>query len=353
MNSQDKLSSQKMIFLVDDNSVNLAVAEEVLSKQYRVIALSSAKKMFDALKKFTPDLILLDIEMPEMSGFEAMKILKEEEAYAKIPVIFLTGRSDVGSEAVGIELGAVDFITKPFAEVILLKRVKTHININELISERTKKLVKLQHGLVYVMADLVENRDGNTGGHIDRTSLYMEILINAMRKRGVYANEMKDWNVKNIVSSSRLHDLGKITIPDNILNKPGRLTPEEFDIMKEHAVKGAQIIDNTITKTGDDEFLQHAKIIAQFHHEKWNGAGYSEGLSNEDIPLLGRIMAIVDVYDALVSERPYKKAFTHEQAMEIIEKDSGSHFDPHIAEVFLAISDEIAQTHDKLEGKTE
>jgi putative two-component system response regulator len=246
----------------------------------------------------------------------------------------------------------VDFITKPFAEVILLTRVKNHINVSELISERTRKLEKLQHGLVYVMADLVENRDGNTGGHIDRTSSYMELLINGMKFRGVYADEIAQWDVKEIASSSRLHDLGKIAIPDEILNKPGKLTPEEFDIMKSHAHKGAQIIDSTIEKTGDEEFLLHARTIAEFHHEKWNGKGYTHGLSGTDIPLLGRIMAVVDVYDALVSERPYKKAFSHEQAVGIIKDDSGSHFDPSIVDVFLSISDEIASTHDVLEHRT-
>jgi putative two-component system response regulator len=199
------------------------------------------------------------------------------------------------------------------------------------------------------MADLVENRDGNTGGHIDRTSRYMEMLVNTMHESGVYADEMQGWDLKSVFSSARLHDLGKIAIPDEILNKPGKLTDEEFAIMKTHSMKGSHIIDKIIDKTGGEEFLQNAKTIATYHHEKWNGMGYPFGLAGEDIPLLGRIMALVDVYDALVSERPYKKPFTHEQAVDIIKKDSGSHFDPKIVEVFVGIESEISALHDKID----
>jgi putative two-component system response regulator len=341
-----------MIFLVDDNAVNLSVAEVALMRSYRVIALASAAQMFAALEKFTPNLILLDIEMPQMNGFEAMRLLKSNDKYSQIPVIFLTGRSDVASEAAGIELGAVDFITKPFTEAVLLTRIKNHLNIDELIRERTAKLVKLQHGIVSVMADLVENRDGNTGGHIDRTAIYMEMLIEGMRSRGVYAEQMQDWDLKSVALSARLHDLGKIAIPDSILNKPGKLEFEEFEVIKKHSEKGALIIDETIRKTGDEEFLRNARTIALYHHEKWNGSGYPYGLKGREIPLLGRIMALVDVYDALASERPYKKAFPHEQAIEIIVKDSGTHFDPDIVSVFAEISDKILETHDVLEAKS-
>jgi putative two-component system response regulator len=347
MNNNKNEIDRKTIFLVDDNATNLAAAEEVLERDYRVITLKSAAKMFAALEKphLEPNLILLDIEMPEMTGFEAMKFLKTNEAYAKIPVIFLTGRSDVDSEAAGIELGAVDFITKPFTEAVLLTRIKTHLHIDELIRERTAKLLKLQYGIIHVMADLVENRDLTTGGHIDRTSVYMEMLVNAMHKNGVYAEEMRGWDLKSVFSSARLHDLGKIAISDSILNKPGKLTDEEFDTMKTHSIKGAQIIDKIIDKTGDEEFLQNAKTIATYHHERWNGRGYPEGLKEREIPLLGRIMALVDVYDALVSERPYKKPFSHEQAVDIIKGDSGSHFDPSIVDVFLEINEDIFAAH--------
>ena len=345
---------QKNIFLVDDNVTNLTIAEEVLVSQYRVIALPSAVKMFAALEKFRPDLILLDVEMPEMSGFEAMKQLKASDLYADIPVIFLTARVDAASEAYGIALGAVDFILKPFSEPVLLNRIKTHLNIDELIRERTvqlakrtEDLVRLQDSIVYTMADLAENRDKNTGGHIDRTSEYMRILIKAMLERGVYADEMHDWNIELVISSVRLHDLGKIVIPDSILNKAGPLTDEEFETMKKHSLEGERIIDKAIQRMGDAEFLQNAKMVAAYHHERWDGRGYPNGLKGLEIPLLGRLMAVIDVYDAIVSERSYKKAFTHEEALNIIMKDSGIHFDPIIVEVFQGANEQIMAAKEK------
>ncbi|MDR3013598.1 MAG: response regulator [Chitinispirillales bacterium] len=336
---------QKIIFVVDDNATNLTVVENALANQYRVIALSSAASMFTALKKFRPDLILLDIEMPEMNGFEAIQQLKTDDAYVNIPVVFLTGRTDVDSETRGIELGAVDFIMKPFSEPVLLIRIKNHLHVDELIRERTmqliertEQLVKLKNGIVYTMADLVENRDKNTGGHIDRTSMYMKILTGTMIDKGIYADNMRGWDLDSMVSSARLHDIGKIVISDIILNKPGPLTKEEFEIMKTHASEGACIIDKAIERTGDADFLHNAKIFAAYHHERWDGSGYPHGMKGTDIPLQGRIMAIIDVYDALVSERPYKKAFTHEKAVSIIMEDAGKHFDPNIANVFNEIN---------------
>jgi len=227
----------KTIFVVDDLDTNLTVANEVLREQYKVITMPSAARLFALLEKIKPDLILLDIEMPEMDGFEALRCLKENDKYADIPVIFLSVNFAV--EAEGFLLGAVDFITKPFSAPVLLNRIKTHLGIDELIRERTKKLIEqteelllLKNGIVFTMADLVENRDKNTGGHVDRTAMYMKILIDEMREQGVYADEMQGWNIESIVSSARLHDIGKIAISDSILNKPGKLTEEESEIMK-------------------------------------------------------------------------------------------------------------------------
>jgi len=351
----ERESAKSIIFIVDDVETNLTVAEDALAKQYRVIALSSAARMFDALKKFKPDMILLDVEMPDMDGFEAMKILKSNDLYADIPVIFLTGLSDADSEAYGIELGAVDFIMKPFTEPVLLNRIKKHLNIDELVRERTRQLaqrtdqlarrteqlVRLQNGIVFTLADVVENRDSNTGGHIDRTSVYIKILIDAMLANGIYADEMSGWDLDSVISSARLHDLGKISIPDSILNKPDKLTAEEFAVIQTHPTAGERIIEQMTMRTGDTVFLHNAKMFAAYHHEKWNGKGYPYGLKGTDIPLHGRIMAVIDVYDALVSDRPYKKAFSHEKAVSIIMEDSGSHFDPFIAGVFNRVSDRI------------
>ena len=326
---------QKTVFVVDDKSTNLSMAEKAMENQYRVITLSSAEKMFKMLEKVTPDLILLDIDMPEMNGFEAMKQLKISKSYSNIPVIFLTGLTEAKDEAHGIELGAVDFITKPFSEPVLLNRIKYHMQIDELIRERTKQLERLKNSIVYTLADVVESRDANTGGHVARTTVYVKILTEALLKHNIYSDIIQEWNIESVVSSARLHDLGKIAIPDNILNKPGPLTHDEFEIMKTHSQEGERLIDQMIERSGDAEFLNNAKLFAGHHHERWDGKGYPHGLANTQISLQGRIMAIIDVYDALTTERPYKKAFPHEEALKIIMDLSEVQFDPAIADVFF------------------
>ena len=331
----------KTIFVVDDSDTNLSMAEAVLEDQYRVMTMPSAEKMFSLLEKVTPDLILLDIEMPVMDGFETLKKLKSENLWSDIPVVFLTGRNDADVEARGLEMGAVDFVTKPFSAPVLMNRIRTHLNIDEIIRERTYQLHRLQNSIVAVLADMVENRDKGTGGHIERTSVYIKILINEMKERGVYADEIRGWDVDKIISSARMHDLGKISITDIIVNKPGKLTEDEYEVMKSHAEEGERIIDEIISRTGEGDFLRNAKLFAGTHHERWDGKGYPRGLREEEIPLQGRIMAIVDVYDALVSERPYKKAFTDDEAVEIIMQNSGTHFDPKIARLFYEVKDHI------------
>jgi putative two-component system response regulator len=331
----------KTIFLVADSDTNLTTAEAALEDQYRVMTMPSAASMFAFLEKVVPDLILLDIEMPEMDGFEALTKLKSKEQYSEIPIMFLTGRTDADVEARGFEMGAVDFVTKPFSAPVLLNRIKTHLDIDQVIRERTAQLHRLQNNIVSVLADMVENRDKGTGGHIERTSIYIKILIEEMKKRGVYLDEIRDWDIEKIVSSARMHDLGKISISDIIVNKPDKLTNEEYEIIKTHTVEGEMIIDEMISKTGEDEFLNSARLFAGCHHERWDGKGYPRGLKGDSIPLQGRIMAIVDVYDALVSERPYKKAFSDEEAVQIIMDNAGAHYDPKIAEVFFTVKDQF------------
>jgi putative two-component system response regulator len=362
----------KTIFIVDDNDVNLSTAEKALSRQYRAYTLPSAADMFELLKNIMPDLRLLDILMPQMDGFEAMRLLKNDNRYQDIPVIFLSGRNDSATEAHGFELGALDFISKPFSEPVLMNRINMHLKIDELIRDRTamllqrtEKLQRLQNGMVSILANMVENRDKYTGRHIDRTTKFIKILLNAMLERGVYSGEIIHWNfedaasperlqdtgdinkseeiypfnLESIISSARLHDIGKITVSDLILNKPGKLTEEEFELMKTHASEGEKIIDSIITESGNETFLHNAKLFAGCHHEKWDGTGYPCGLKEADIPLQGRVMAIVDVYDALISTRSYKSAFTHEKAVEIIKENRGSHFDPKIVDVFLEVNE--------------
>ena len=349
---------KKTIFVVDDNDTNLSMAKEALKDQYKVLTLPSAEKMFSLIEKVTPDLILLDIEMPEMDGFEALKQLKNSVEYAGIPVIFLTSMSDAKIEVRGFQLGVIDFITKPFSAPVLTNRIRTHLNIDELIRERTSQLLHkttqlqtLQNGIVFVLADMVECRDHATGGHVDRTAAYLEILLDSMLEHKVYDEELGHMDINLLISSARLHDVGKITISDVILNKPGKLTVEEFEIMKTHAAQGVRIIDQIVSRTEDVEFLRNAKLFAGYHHERWDGRGYPYGLAKEEIPLLGRIMAIVDVYDALISERPYKKAFAPEEAIQIIMDCSGTQFDPLIAELFYEARDKFKAVECRISNK--
>ena len=331
----------KIIFIVDDSDTNLSMAEAVLEDQYTVMTMPSAAKMFALLEKMTPDLILLDIEMPEMDGFETLSKLRKESRWYEIPIMFLTGRNDPEVEARGLEMGAVDFVTKPFSAPVLLNRIKIHLDIDEIIRERTAQLHRLQNSIISVLADMVENRDKGTGGHIERTSRYIKILIEEMKTRGIYSEEVEKWDVDKMISSARMHDLGKISISDIIVNKPGKLNVEEFEIMKKHSMEGERIIDEIISKTGEGEFLRNAKLFAGSHHERWDGKGYPRGLKGEEIPLQGRIMAIIDVYDALISERPYKKPFSNDEAVDIIMQNSGTHFDPKITELFYNVRENL------------
>jgi len=331
----------KTIFIVDDNDTNLMAAKTALDGTYKAFALPSAAKMFKLLEKITPDLILLDVDMPEMDGFQAMSNLKADEKLKPIPVVFLTAKHDAESEIRGFEMGALDFINKPFSAPVLIKRIEMHIEADRLVKESQQAVRDIHNATISVIADVVENRDKVTGGHIERTQAYLEILVKELVRTGTYSNEILNWDMTILLPSAQLHDVGKINISDLILNKPGRLTEEEFAIIKQHCTNGEKIIDEIIDKTKDDGFLRHAKKFAGHHHEKWNGTGYPRGLCGEEIPLEGRIMAIPDVYDALVSERPYKKPFTHEQAVEIIKKDSGTHFDPKIVEAFLNVADDF------------
>jgi len=329
----------KSIFIVDDSDTSLLLAKEALKEHYRVLTMSSAARLFKLLEKFIPDLILLDIEMPEMDGFETIQKLKSNNYYKDVPVIFLTNYREDSIESFGFELGVVDFISKPFSTPVLINRIKTQLDIDSLIRDRTDRIKKLQNGIMTVLANVVEERDRDTEGHNDRIATYIKILIEAMLERGVYADEMKGWDIEKVVFSSRLHDMGKIKIVDSILNKPGKLDEDEYEKMKAHTEEGVKIIERMIEQTGEEEILSNAKLYAEYHHEHWDGTGYPHGLKGTDIPLHGRIMAIVDAYDALMSKRAYKDAKTEEEAAKVILSESGKQFDPKIVEVFLEVQE--------------
>ncbi len=347
--------SKKQVFIVDDEVTNLKVAAGVLREHYKLTLLTSGLELLNVLEKNIPDLLLLDIEMPGVSGFEIIKELKRKEETQNIPVIFLTAKDDVESEIKGLTLGAIDYIYKPFSPPILLKRIEHHLalieqqkelqffneNLNRIVKEKTETILQLQYSILSTVANLVEFRDVNTGGHIERTQHYLSVMLKAMKEKGVYKEEISYWKIPLLIQSAQLHDVGKIAISDTILKKQEKLTPEEMEIMMQHTTFGAKIIRKISVSIYGDEFLKYAEILAQHHHERWDGQGYPNKLKGEDIPLPGRVMAIADVYDALVSDRPYKKAFTHDEAVKIIIESSGTQFDPKLVELFKEVADKF------------
>ena len=341
---------RKKVILVDDNPINLKLARNTLMDKYDVFTVPSAEKLFQLLDKAIPDIILLDVMMPEMSGYDAIKILKNDPRTSEIPVIFLTSKSDINSELEGFIQGAVDYVSKPFSPQLLLKRVDVHMlvesqkkelkhineNLQQIVEEKTEEVLELQNAVLKTMSNLVEYRDDITGGHVERTERFLRILIEEMVKQKVYIEILDTWDLKLFLQSAQLHDVGKIAIRDNILMKPATLTKEEFDEMKKHTTFGETVIEKIQESSRESVFLTHAKIMAGTHHEKWDGSGYPRGMSGMTIPLQGRLMAIADVYDALISERPYKKAFSAEKAISIIKEGSGAQFDPALIEVFAS-----------------
>ena len=352
------------IILVDDNMTSLTTGKNMLSAYHQVIPVTSAGKMFEVLEKVVPDLILLDIDMPVMNGYEAIKLLKAQPRFEDIPVIFLTALDDAHNEVEGFNLGALDYITKPFSTALLLKRIDKELlivrqrkellasrealrdyadNLEVKVSEKTAEVLNLQNAVLTTVADLVEFRDKLTGGHITRTQRYLKVLIDQLSEDSVYKDEISQWDMSFFLPSAQLHDVGKIAITDLILNKPGKLSDEEYEIMKFHVTAGVNAIERIMNNTEEHSFLNHALKIAGTHHEKWDGSGYPLGLKGKNIPLEGRLMAIADVYDALISERPYKKAFSHEEACKIIEEGSGFHFDPELVGEFIKVENKFKQ----------
>jgi putative two-component system response regulator len=306
-----------------------------------------------------PDLILLDIMMPVMDGYETCRYLKENSETRDIPVIFLTAKAEVADEMKGFELGAVDYITKPISPPIVLARVQTHLELKRVrdylknkndfleaeVQRRTQEIVAIQEVTILAMASLAETRDNDTGNHIRRTQFYVKALAGKLRHHPRFSRFLDDDKTMDLLfKSAPLHDIGKVGIPDNILLKPGRFTPEEFEIMKTHCALGRDAIIAAERRLGLElPFLSFAKEIAYTHQEKWDGTGYPEGLSGDDIPVSGRLMAVADVYDALICRRVYKEGMSHNKAVEIIIQGKGSHFDPDMADAFVEIAAEFIE----------
>lgn len=339
---------KKSILMIDDVKFNLASAREVLKDEYILYEAISAKEGFDILEDHIPDLILLDIIMPEMDGYEMITQLKKIRRYKGIPVIFLTAETKPESEVKGFDLGAVDFITKPFVPTVMKRRIATQIELSsyqhsleKLVDEKVAEIEKMQDALSTGFAELVESRDGITGGHVKNTGIYFDAFINALKDEPKYKNEITDNYVRKTIRSAPLHDIGKIGIDDVVLRKKGSLDGGEREYMEKHATMGAATFHKIRMKFPESEFLEIAEEMALYHHERWDGKGYPTGKKGTDIPLCARIMSIVDVYDALTSERPYKKPFSHEKSMALIVEGRGTQFDPELVDEFVKYSDLI------------
>jgi putative two-component system response regulator len=330
------------ILVVDDNLANLKQIQIQLSGNYQVILAKSGLQALQICGERIPDLILLDIDMPDMNGFETIARFRQSTILGRIPVIFLTANHDVTTEIRALESGAMDFITKPFEKSILLHRIELHLRFSQYQHYLENTVKELEDSIVMSFSEIIEARDENTGGHVQRTSAYVDSLSRELRDRGQFVEELSDGELSMIVRAALLHDIGKIGISDQVLLKPGRLDEAEFAIMKTHTTIGAAILQSMYERTPTQYYLRYAKLIAEGHHEKYDGTGYPKGIKGDAIPLCSRIMAVADVYDALVADRVYRKAMTHEEACKIISSGRGTHFDPRIVDAFEVVHEKLA-----------
>ena len=351
------VANKATILVVDDTPNNLALMSGLLKNQYKVkIANNGEKALKIAQADPLPDLILLDIMMPGLSGYDVIRELKAHPLTREIPVMFITAMSETEDERLGLELGAVDYITKPISPPILLARVETHLKIKRAadflkdqnafledeVNRRTREIQAIQDVTILAMASLAETRDNETGNHIRRTQHYVRLLANRLKTHPRFGYFLSDKTIELLFKSAPLHDIGKVGIPDHILLKPGRFTPEEFEIMKTHTTLGRDAILAAEKHLGMEvSFLDLAKEIAYYHQEKWDGSGYPTGASGDQIPISARLMAVADVYDALISRRPYKEGMPHDQAVEIMRQGRGSHFDPDVLDAFIALREDF------------
>ncbi len=358
MNMPNFMNHPATLLVVDDTPGNLMVLGELLrSAGYQVKVANSGRVALDHAARYPcPDLILLDVMMPEMDGYQVLKRLHADPITQNIPVIFLTALSDTRDEETGLALGAADYITKPFKPALVLARVRTHLeskhardwlmNQNAVLeTEITRRMSEndlIQRVTIRALAHLAETRDPETGNHILRTQNYVQRLAMALRTHPRFSATLSDHYIELLVLSAPLHDIGKVGIPDHILLKPGKLTPDEWTIMQTHAQIGSAAIEQAEQDIDTQlEFLTLAKEISHWHHEKWDGSGYPDGLAGDAIPISARLMALADVFDALISRRVYKESMSFETARDIITAGHGKHFDPDVVDAFLANFDQF------------
>jgi len=342
--------SELKVMVVDDTETNIDILVETLGDDYDVSVAMDGETALEDIAEDIPDLILLDIMMPGMDGYEVCEKLKADENTRSIPVVFVTAMGEEEDEAKGLALGAVDYITKPFKPGLVKARVRNHLelkihrdHLEELVIQRTKELQLTQEVTIESMGALAEYRDPETGGHIKRTQNYVMVLAEQLKDHPNFKESLDSETIDLLYKSAPLHDIGKVAVRDNILLKPGKLTDEEFEEMKKHTVYGRDAIRYSSKKLGDNSFLTLAQEIAYTHQEKWDGSGYPQGLKNGEIPVPGRLMAVADVYDALISKRVYKPPFSHSKAVGIIREGKGSHFDPDMVDAFLQVEEKFRE----------
>lgn len=339
------------ILIVDDAPENLSLLSDLLQPYYQVRAANSGlRALRAAITDPQPDLILLDVIMPSMDGYEVISQLKADPHTANIPVIFVTAMESSEDEEHGLALGAMDYITKPIKPAIVLARIKTHLDLKAAsdwlhdrnkvleaeIAQRMEDNLIIQDVTIRALAHLAETRDPETGNHLLRTQSYIQILALQLQNHPRFQHFLTANNIQNMVKSAPLHDIGKVGIPDNILLKPGKLTADEWEVMKTHSYLGFRAIELAEQDAERPlEFLNIAKDISRYHHEKWDGSGYPDGLQGDAIPISARLMALADIFDALVSERAYKPAFPIEKVIETISQGRERFFDPDIVDAFL------------------
>jgi putative two-component system response regulator len=345
-----------IILIVDDAPANLSLMAGLLKEVYTVKALNAGSRVLALARQEAPDLILLDVMMPDMDGYEVCRQLKADPVTRQIPVIFVTSMTDAGSEQRGMAVGAVDYIMRPITPAILLSRVQAHV-VNACairtvhidnqylqleVAEQTRQIASLQEVTILALASLAETRDADTGNHLKRTQQYVELLCNCLSRQPRFETYLSAERIRIVALCAPLHDIGKVGVPDRILLNPGRYKPEEFEIMKTHPRLGLEAIAKAQASVHDEsELFEVAKEIVYSHHEKWDGSGYPQGLRGEEIPIPARLMALADVYDALICRRVYKPGLSHGAAVQIIVEGRGTHFDPDVVDAFLALSAEF------------
>ena len=346
------------VLVVDDTPANLTLLANLLNRSYRVLLANSGARALEIALRSPPDVVVLDVMMPEMDGYEVCRLLKADARTCDAPVLFLTALSQPADESRGFEAGGADFVQKPFHPQTVLARVATQVQVkawrdalkdrnawlqNEL-ADRVQEVERLRDTTLFVMISLAEFRDQETGNHVRRTQEYVRVLANWLASEAPQPIEMSEHAIDQLARSAPLHDIGKVAIPDAILLKPGPLTPDEWTVMRTHPMHGWELLRRAAQRIGEQGlFLTYAMEIARHHHEKWDGSGYPDGLTGEDIPLSARLMAAADVYDALISRRPYKEPMSHEDALDWISSQSGSHFDPAVVEALHATKDRLRQ----------